>query len=166
MTDRVTGSLAFSAAARAVYLVGADPDDNADADAKMFVAGKTNLAPNVQALSFKIESEIVMADGSPIETSRVAWGSATDASADDMLRGKDDKRDGRKEGKEKLTVWLSAFLADGHWHPAEIIEAAAKRAGHDRSRRTFERAAEDIGAETRRGLVGETGSDWRLPKRH
>jgi putative DNA primase/helicase len=166
VTDRVTGSLAFSAAARAVYLVGSDPDDDADEDAKMFVAGKTNLAPNVKALSFKIESHTVWPEAGPIETSRVAWGAEMSASVDDMLRGKDDKPDGRKAGKDKLTAWLSTYLADGYWHPFDKIEDAAKRVGIDKSRRTFERAANEIGVEMRRGSVGEAGSEWQLPKRH
>lgn len=166
VTDRVTGSLAFSAAARAVYLVGANPGEDAEEDAKMFVAGKTNLAPNVQALSFKIESHTVWPEGGPIETSRVVWGDAMAASVDDMLRGKDDKIDGRRAGKEKLTAWLSTFLADGYWHTFDKIEDAAKRVGIDKGRRTFERAANEIGVVMKRGGVGESGSEWRLPKRN
>ncbi|MFT3732858.1 MAG: AAA family ATPase [Hyphomicrobium sp.] len=166
VTDRVTGSLAFSAAARAVYLVGASPEEGADETTKMFVAGKTNLAPNVEALSFKIDGHQVMTSDGPIETSRVQWLEALPMTADDVLRGKDEKRDGRKEGREGLETFLSKYLADGYRHPFEKIEEAARRAGHDKSKSTFLRAARTIGVEIKRPSVGGAGSEWQLSARH
>lgn len=165
VTDRVTGSLAFTAAARAVYIAGADPTDGASDDAKIFAPGKTNLAPAMKGRSYKIESQQVISDGVLIETSKVVWGESSDATSDDVLRGKDDKRDGRRDGKEALATWLATFLADGFWHPYEAIEAAANRAGYDKSKRTYQRIADSIGVDSRRSPT-DGGAEWKLKPRN
>lgn len=166
VVNRAVGSIAFTAAARAVYIVGPDPDAEEGDKTKLFQAGKSNIAPPSQARSYNVEQVQVIADGVPMMAPRVVWGARKDMTPERMLRGKEGS-DGRREGREKLASWLSTFLADGHWHPFEKIDEAAKRAGHDRSRSTFQRVMKEIGAEHRRPeTVGESGSEWKLPRRN
>jgi putative DNA primase/helicase len=67
---RVNGSLAFVAAARAVYLVAADPGDKVR---RLFLPLKNNLGPDVDGLAFKIEGATVGSPAGILETSRVMW---------------------------------------------------------------------------------------------
>jgi RecA-family ATPase len=56
--SRVTGSFAFVAAARSVFMVVRGKDD---ADQRLFTPGKNNLGSDVDALAFRVEQR-VMAD--------------------------------------------------------------------------------------------------------
>lgn len=64
---RVTGSLAFVAAARAAFIVAKDPDSSAR---RLFLPAKNNVAPDVGGLAFTVEPFTLP---SGIETSRILW---------------------------------------------------------------------------------------------
>lgn len=64
---RVTGSLAFVAAARAMFLVTRDQEDP---NRRLFVTGKNNIGKDGTGLAFSVESYTL---SSGIETSRVMW---------------------------------------------------------------------------------------------
>jgi len=64
---RVSGSLAFVAAARAAHIVVVDPEDE---NRRLFLPAKNNLAKDNTGLAFVVESHTL--DGG-IETSRVMW---------------------------------------------------------------------------------------------
>jgi putative DNA primase/helicase len=70
---RVTGSLAFIAAARAGYLVAADPET---AERMLFLPLKNNLARPQPGMAFRIETAKVSSAAGAIETSRVVWDDA------------------------------------------------------------------------------------------
>jgi hypothetical protein len=69
---RVSGSLAFVAAARAAYLVTKDPQDK---NRRLFLPMKNNLGPDGTGLAFQIEGATVASTAGPLETSRVVWAS-------------------------------------------------------------------------------------------
>src|SRR6185295_18725076 len=72
---RVTGSLAFGAAARTVHLVGTHPDELEKSDPhRVFTPIKNNLAQRgTPSLVFKIASKEIDHHPLPIHTSRVEW---------------------------------------------------------------------------------------------
>jgi hypothetical protein len=81
--ERVTGSGAFVAAARALWFVAPDPnasDDAQSSNVRVLVRGKGNLAPDVGALAFKIVPHKV---SDKIETSRVEWIGPTQVSVEE-----------------------------------------------------------------------------------
>ena len=53
---KVIGSIAFVAAARAAYLVAADPEDESR---RLFLPTKNNLGPSKYGLSFRVETKDV-----------------------------------------------------------------------------------------------------------
>jgi putative DNA primase/helicase len=79
---RVTGSLAFVAAARAAYIVAKDPEDE---HRRLFLPAKNNIAADTGGLAFRIEPCSI---GDGIDTSKVTWESAPvkDVTADDVLK--------------------------------------------------------------------------------
>ena len=148
---RVSGSMAFVAAARAVYFVTADRDDDSR---RFFLPLKNNLGPNRGGLAFRIESK----EPEPgIMTSAVAWESElVNLSADEALESTDpEERRAVDDAKEFLEV----VLANG---PCAVknIEGDAKNANHAWA--TIRRAKQALGITTKKqGMEGPWV--WQLP---
>jgi putative DNA primase/helicase len=144
---RAIASIAFVAAARAVWAVAPDP---ADPERRLMLPVKQNLAANAGGLAFRVEIQ----DG----TARVEWQpGAVSLDANDVLGGSEngDGRGARKEAES----FLSKLLADG---PLSVkkIEKEAKDAGLHWI--TIRRAKDTLGI-----LSGKDGFDdgwsWWLP---
>lgn len=151
---RVTGSLAFVAAARAAWLVAKDPDDPAR---RLFLPMKNNIGPDAAGLSFRIESATV-ADG--IATSCVAWNAdpvsltASEALSADGRQGDADDAPQRAEAEQ----WLLDALAVG----PVVVEELKRRARADGvAWRTVERAKKALGVPARKHGFGAEGR-WAL----
>jgi hypothetical protein len=121
---RVTGSLAFVAAARAAFLVTADPQDKAR---RLFLPMKNNIGPADEGLAFRIESATVPSPAGPLSTSRVVWESQpVSVTADEVMQSEMTPQNvsALTEAKE----WLEGALADGPVCAAKVKEEA-KAAG-------------------------------------
>jgi putative DNA primase/helicase len=149
---RVTGSLAFVAAARAAFLVVQDPDDN---DKRLFLSMKNNIGKDTTGFAFKIESHQLK---SGIDISKVIWldESVTTTINDAMTApGIDrDKQSALEDAKEFLLILLAnAPVA------VKEIEMEAENAGL--SMATVRRAKKLLGISvTKDGLKG--GWFWTL----
>jgi putative DNA primase/helicase len=143
---RAISSIAFAAAARAVWAVASDPEDG---DRRLFLAVKQNLSASAGGLAFRIEAQNNMP--------RLAWDlGAVALAANEVLGNVDTQQDQseRREAKE----WLKDLLADG---PVAVkkIQAEAKAAGH--SWITVRRATQGLPVVVRKdGYQGR--SEWRL----
>jgi hypothetical protein len=126
----VTGSLAFVAAARIVFIVVEEPETGR----RLMLPTKNNLAAMPLGLAYRLEQCLVSND---IVASHVVWDrepvtiSANQALADEREYAKGD--DALREAKE----FLREALADGP-RPAKDIEDQAKQAGI--AGRTLDRA--------------------------
>jgi 5S rRNA maturation endonuclease (ribonuclease M5) len=116
---RVTGSLAFIAAARAGYLVAADPQN---AERMLFLPLKINIARQQPGLAFHIETANVSSAAGDIETSRVVWEDApVTVTADEVMSQSDpEEASALKEARD----WLKDTLADGPVSSAELQRQA------------------------------------------
>lgn len=144
---RASGSLAFVAAARSVYLITRDPDAPAR---RLFLVVKNNLAPEMPGLAYTItESE----NGGPM----IAWlPDPVDLRADDALlqSGGDDFGRELKEAAD----WLQQQLRDGPV-ASNVIQKAARECGI--SKRTLDRAKVRI--HVRSEKEGKGSWSWVLP---
>jgi len=144
---RPNGSIAFTAAARAVWFFAKNPDDPAQ---HLMLPGKSNLAREQKGLSY------TLIEGEP-DIVAVAWGEAVSMSADAVLDLEDtEERSERMEAME----WLKEQLAAGPV-PAKQVQADAKDAGHFPS--TLKRAKKSLGVISEKGAFHQ-GWSWRLPE--
>lgn len=134
---RVTGSLAFVAAARAAWLVAKDQQDPRR---RLFLPLKNNLAADTDGLAFEIEA---FALDNGIQTSRVSWRSeVVTTTADEALAPHDDSRAPRRT---EAKTWLRDLLADGPRPETEIDKLAT---AEGINKRTLGRAKKDLPAES------------------
>jgi hypothetical protein len=155
---RVTGSLAFVAAARAAWLVVQDPHQDAR---RLFLAIKNNLGPDGSGLAFGIDA-VTIGD---IETSRVAWSADPVAmTADEALTA---SRSGARKQRaapqsDEAYVWLVQTLAKG---PVPNVEIQLRAQVDGVAWRTVERAKDRLGIKSRRLGFGDAGQwVWELPQ--
>lgn len=146
---RITGSLAFVAAARAAYLVAQDENR------RVFLPMKNNVGNDTTGLAFTIEGVDL---GGGIQTSRVAWREdIVSMSADEVLERSagPEERSALDDAKE----FLIDLLTDNPL-PAKQVYNEADQAGH--AKRTIQRAKDQLdikSAKTR--FDGQW--EWHLP---
>lgn len=154
--DRVSGSVAFTAAARSVLAFGRAEDEDEDASGRVLAHAKSNLGPLAPSLAFHIESVTIDHKGMKIPTSMLVLDGETDFEAGELLSPVTDDR-------TEIDVagnWLKDHLGDGEWHPTADVQEAAK--GDEIAKRTLQRAANRIGVEVERQGFPSKGH-WRLP---
>jgi len=151
--SRVTGSLAFVAAARAAFVVTADADDDRR---RLFLPLKNNLAECREGLAYRLEG--CTAQG--IETSRVSWeADPVTITADEALNKIPDEE---KSALDEAEDWLRELLTgEGEMTKREIMRIA-KEEGF--AERTIHRARQRLRLTTEtEGFGKDKQSLWRLP---
>lgn len=146
--SRVTGSLAFVAAARAAYVVARCPDDPAR---RLVLPIKNNLGNDRTGLSYRIAEErgvpFVVWDHEPVTVT-----------ADEALAPTQDvPRSARGDAVEFLSGLLSVLPV-----PVDDIKREAKEAGF--SWATVRRAKDEIGAKSKKSGFDKAVWSWYLPK--
>lgn len=155
---RVTGSLAFIAAARAGFLVVADSEQP---ERRLFLDAKNNIARKADGLVFTVEEATIPSgwrDGR-IATSRIVWtGETATVTADEALAAQATAGEDRS-AREEATDWLRDALAHGP-RPRRDLERAAQADGL--AWKTIQRGAKVLGVTMTRAGFG-AGSIWALP---
>jgi hypothetical protein len=149
---RGLGSIAFTAAARSVLGVGADPS-NPTSGRRLLVPVKGNLSAPAPVLAFGIRPDL---KGVPV----VAWeaGAVEGMDADAVLGGFTDGTPGPDaDALNDAVEFLRAELADGPRPQDEIMQAAGK-CRH--SEKTLRRAKKMLGVVAQKSGFGAAG-EWR-----
>jgi len=146
---RAMGSLAFVAAARAVWAVA---KDQADPQRRPFVPVKSNLAKEVAGLAYHVQD----VDGVPT----IAWErDPVTIDIDQVLAPTPDEDGPTREDSQR---WLRELLADGPIE-AKIVQQKAKDAGY--AWRTIQRAKVAANVGSKKEGFGEGAQwFWRLPE--
>jgi putative DNA primase/helicase len=154
-TQRVVGSIAFTAVAR-VVLVAAKVKSEEGEDRRVLARSKSNIGPDEGGFEYHLEqSEPVPG----IHASYVAWGSSVAGSARELLSDPSEQDDEKESAKDAAADFLMQVLGNDVV-PTKSIEAEAKEAGI--SWATLRRASDALGVKKRRGDGGKWY--WSLPK--
>jgi len=149
---RVTGSLAFVAAARAAFIV---TRDNVDKNRRLFLPIKNNIGNDETGLAFTIQG-VTISGG--IETSRIVWeAEPVTITADEVMRQQEDPEE--RSALEEAKLFLANLLADG---PVSSRQVRTDAIGAGFSWRTIQRAQSALGVDAyKRGM--KEGWFWFLP---
>jgi hypothetical protein len=154
--DRVSGSVAFTAAARSVLAFGrADGDEDDDGEHRILAHAKSNLGPLAPSLAYRIESATVHHGELAIPASRLVCEGESAVGASELLTPP--VSEDRTE-VEIAAEWLADHLGDGDWRPSGEIREAANAAGI--ASRTLQRARSLAGVEAKRDGFPALGY-WR-----
>ena len=152
-TQRVIGSVAFSAVAR-VVLVCAKTKDEQGSDRRILARSKSNIGPDDGGFTYTLEQKEALPG---IWTSHTVWGEVVIGSARDLLADPDEAS--KKAPFNEAADFLRQCLATGST-PQKTVLSEAKEAGI--SLITLRRAADRIGVLKRKGGMKD-GWYWRLP---
>jgi hypothetical protein len=145
--NRVIGSVAFTAAARAAYVVTRDEDDPAR---RLLLPAKNNLGCDEDGFAYRLEGE---------PTPRVEWEPAPVALSADEAVGLGPRRGPEPDARHEAEAWLLDCLAAGPRPAREVYERAAKD-GHTKD--TIRRAKAALNVQASKG--GYQGAwTWTLP---
>ncbi len=140
--NKITGSLAFAAAARAVYMVIKDEQDD---QRRLFLTVKNNLAEDKSGYAFKVEGAEITTPTCTLSTSKVVWEKeAISQSALEALRDQSD----RGSGVDKKTIkWLEEYLKSKPEgiQTEDLVRVAVK---NGISKRTLQRALKEAMVES------------------
>ena len=139
---RLQGSIAFLGAARAVWFVVKDPDDESR---RIVQAAKCNLAPDSEGLgmAYTITGEV----GRP----RIEWQEFNIATSLSDLMAEDRKPEGGGGGEfQRAVAWLQENL--GEPTPATVMDEGARTEGI--SKATLRRAKDHLGISSRKTADG------------
>jgi putative DNA primase/helicase len=153
-TQRVIGSVAFSAVAR-VVLVAARVKGEDGEERRILARSKSNIGPDDGGFEYHLE-QVEALPG--IEASRITWGEAVKGSALELLT--DAPNDEEQAPRDGAMDFLREVLKDGPT-PAKRVRDEARDAGH--SWNTVRRAADDLLVIKKKGGMSE-GWYWQLPK--
>lgn len=150
---RAMGSLAFAAAARAVWAVVKDPHHESR---RLLVSGKVNVGREPTGLAFQVESNlqgegVLRWDAEPVLMN-----------ADELLRQESEREpSGNRTERDEAKEWLGDVLSAGAVAANEVKEAAKS---NGITLATLRRAADELGVVHKREGFGR-GSRlfWSLP---
>jgi putative DNA primase/helicase len=153
-TQRVVGSVAFSAVAR-VVLVAAKIRDEDGQDNRILARSKSNIGPDDGGFKYHLEQIEALPN---IQASRVTWGAAVEGSARELLA---DPADDADTGPRDSAVEFLRDLLKDCPVPVNVIKTEAVAAGH--SWGTVRRAAgSSLHVIKKKGGM-EGGWYWSLP---
>ncbi len=144
---RAMGSLAFTAAARAVWSIVKDPSDGGR---RLFLPAKLNLAADPDGLAYRV------ADG------RVAWeAEPVRMHADEAFAAEAAGPDAgpRNTAREEAAEWLQQTLASGPRPSGDVVREAEEYGIRER---TLRRAFKELGGKARKAEF-DGGWLWELP---
>jgi hypothetical protein len=154
-TQRVVGSVAFTAVAR-VVLVAAKVKGEDGEDRRILARSKSNIGPDEGGFEYHLEQTELEPD---IFASRIAWGDSVAGSARELLTDPNEQDDDATSALDAAADFIQQVLGSDVV-PSKSVYAEAKEAGI--AKRTLERASDSLGVKKRRGEGGKWY--WSLPK--
>lgn len=150
--ERVLGSQAFGALARAVLVTA----KRADSDERVLLRAKNNLGPDGGGFTYQVRPAVVAGD---IETSFIEWGSAIEGDVENLM-AEVDRSDLNTTRLEEAKAFLMSIFEQSECVAAREVFSRAEVDGHAKATINRAKFALNIKVEKR----GGGGWFWRLSK--
>ena len=155
--ERLTGSLAFGALARIVWVAAKGETQQSDTD-RIFCRAKSNLGPDTGGFRYRLD-KVGVPGTSNLEASAIEWLAPVEGHARDLLAAKEIEPS-KPGALEEAKKFLLELLSEGPLS-AQTVRDASDRTGH--SWATVRRASQALGTQTRKdGMKG--GWRWHLDR--
>jgi putative DNA primase/helicase len=161
--DRVTGSQAFGAVARVVFVAGKDETDAKEGTAPrhVFLRAKSNIGPDQGGFEYTIEQVAVPeADCLGLSASVVKFGDPVNGNAREVLSDMESEPVDDGGALHEAEAFLIDALAGGAL-PAKEVQRLALEAGV--AKRTLLRAKKALRVRARKSSMAG-GWEWHLPE--
>ena len=143
-SQRVIGSVAFTAVARVVLVAAKVKSEDGQENTRILARSKSNIGPDDGGFQYHLE-QVPVTEFPGIEAARIAWGKAVDGSASELLtdpnEGHATDEDEESSARDSAEDFLKELLKDGP-APTKHVEAEAKAAGI--AWRTVRRASDTL----------------------
>jgi putative DNA primase/helicase len=143
--ERVTGSLAFGAVARLVWVAAKHQEESEDGrEVRFFLRAKSNLGPDGGGFEYKLQQG-ELKDHKGVFASSLLWGNPVKGNAREILAVADSFADESQGGTlREVKSWLAELMAE---EGGKIDRRDAMRAGNAMGykERTIHRARESLG---------------------
>lgn len=146
-SQRVLGSVAFTAVARVVLVAAKVKSEDGSEDRRILARSKSNIGPDDGGYEYQLEQSEPLPG---IHASYVTWGASVAGSARELLSDPNEPDDG-KTAVDSAAGFLREVLKDG-LTPCKTIQAEGKDAGI--SWASIRRAAESIFVIKKKGAEG------------
>ena len=158
--ERISGSIAFGALARIVYVTAKLPDDELCAGGRIFCRSKSNIGPDEGGFRYELR-QIELESHPDIKASRVQWGSPVSGSARELLtRAEETQTNAQVRADMPQDLWLFDYLTHQP-QPATRCMEEALAAGF--SKKQIRDARERLRVvSSKAGFDG--GWTWSLPE--
>jgi hypothetical protein len=153
-TQRVVGSVAFTAVARVVLVAAKVKSEEGD-NRRILARSKSNIGPDEGGFEYHLEQSEPLPG---IHASYVAWGASVEGTARELLTDPNEQDD-EASAQDAAADFLRQVLGDDVV-PSKMVESEAKEAGI--AWRTVRRASDELGVKKRKGDGGKWY--WSLPK--
>lgn len=153
-TQRVSGSLAFTAVARVVMAASKVKSKDGDKDTRILVRTKSNIGPDGGGFHYHLEQTEPLPG---INASCVSWGSSVDGTAQELLTDPSEEED---EDSTDAADLLRDELDQNLWTAQSIASAPLKELGFSKDK--IYRASKKLKVERAKDGKGK-GWLWRLP---
>lgn len=154
-TQRVVGSVAFSAVAR-VVLVAAKVKSDDGTDRRILARSKSNIGPDDGGFEYCIEQSEPLPG---IQASYIAWGAAVAGTARELLTEPDDGKEATSDSNDAAELLRAELVSDG-WTCAETATKPLKDAGF--TKKQIWSASKKLNVTRKKGGMKD-GWLWRLP---
>jgi putative DNA primase/helicase len=158
--ERISGSIAFGALARIVYVTAKLPDDEFGVGGRILCRSKSNIGPDEGGFRYELR-QIELESHPDIKASRVQWGSPVSGSAREFLtRAEETHTNARVRADLPQDLWLFDYLTHQP-QPATRCMEEALAAGF--SKKQIRNARERLKvASSKKGY--REGWFWSLPE--
>jgi putative DNA primase/helicase len=153
--ERLTGSLAFGAQARVVWVVAKREHEDGSAD-HVICRAKSNIGPDSGGFKYEM-NQSALTDYPDIFASTIQWGDAIEGTAREILAADANESTEDRSALQTAKDFLIVALSDGAVSAAQLFADAES---HHISERTLKRAKADLGVTAKK--VGNAWV-WRLP---